>query len=72
MVTNVTKSGISTLWNQFETSGTISRMPDQVRPTAMTPSQDRYLTLSARWHRLTATINLSRDLLLRLERGFPA
>lgn len=49
VVTNVTKSGISTLWIQFQTSGTVIRMPDQVRPTAMTPAQDRYLTLSSRW-----------------------
>lgn len=54
---------VSRLWNRFQTSGTVTRIPDQGRSRATTTTQVRYLTLSARRHRQTAATEFSRDLI---------
>lgn len=57
-----TMKAVSSSWNQFQTNVTNLRRPGQVRPRKRTSSQDRYLTLSTRRHRQTATTDFSRDL----------
>lgn len=60
---NLKQSGakvVSSSWNHFQASVTVIR--GQVRPRARTASQDRYLTLSSRRHRQTATTDFPREL----------
>lgn len=53
---------VSRFWNEFQTSGTIIRRPDQSRPRATTAANDSYLALSAREHRQTTATVFTRDL----------
>ncbi|GFT00319.1 hypothetical protein TNCV_2738731 [Trichonephila clavipes] len=50
------------LWNQFETSGTVTRNVSQDRDRASTTAQDRYFALSAQRHRWTMVPQLALDL----------
>ncbi|GFV95956.1 hypothetical protein TNCV_2096251 [Trichonephila clavipes] len=53
---------VSRLWNQIQTSGTVTRKVSQVRHGASTSAQDRYLDLSPRRHRWTTALQLDCDL----------
>lgn len=53
--------------NQFHTISAAVNRPDQDRPYAATPSQDRYQAFSARRHRQTVTSELLRDLAVASE-----
>lgn len=53
---------LSSFCNQFHASGTFIRRYDQYRPRAVTPAQNRYVTLSTQWHRQTETIVVTRDI----------
>lgn len=58
----VTPSIVSTLWSQFQNSGTGSRRPGQGRPRATTPRENQYLLLTAKRQRTSTATQLSRDL----------
>ncbi|GFY35768.1 uncharacterized protein TNCV_4841451 [Trichonephila clavipes] len=53
---------ISRLWNQFQTSGTVTMKVGQGRHKVSTSPQDRYLALSPRRHKGTTMFQLARDL----------
>ncbi|GFT27030.1 hypothetical protein TNCV_4675571 [Trichonephila clavipes] len=53
---------VSRLWNQFQTSGTVTRKVIQGCRRASTFAHDRYLALSARQHRWTTAAQFNRDL----------
>ncbi|GFV98378.1 hypothetical protein TNCV_623371 [Trichonephila clavipes] len=61
MVTRDPKE-VSLLWNQFQSSGTVTRLVSQEchRPSIF--EQDHYLSLSTRWYRRTTALQLARDL----------
>ncbi|GFU60666.1 hypothetical protein TNCV_2754271 [Trichonephila clavipes] len=71
----LSKSMKSWLWNQFQTSGTVTRKVGQRRHRASTSLQDRYLTSSTRRHKRTTALqnnfNFLVTLLLCLEEEFP-
>ena len=53
---------VSRLWQQFQTTGTITRRTGQGLPRITTPSEDRYVALNARRHRDLTAGQLSQDL----------
>ncbi|GFT26148.1 putative DD41D transposase [Trichonephila clavipes] len=50
-ILNVDQSVISRLWQRFQRTEDVNRQPVSGRPRVTTPSQDRYLVISARRHR---------------------
>ncbi|GFV68483.1 hypothetical protein TNCV_3129391 [Trichonephila clavipes] len=53
---------VSQLWNQLQTSDTITRKIDECRHCTSTSALDRYLPLSARRYRRTTAPQLARHL----------
>jgi transposase-like protein len=59
---SATPSVVSSLWSQFQNSGTVSRRTGQGRPRATMPNEDQYLVLTAKRHRTSTATQLSRGL----------
>ncbi|GFU35758.1 hypothetical protein TNCV_2955151, partial [Trichonephila clavipes] len=52
-VSNVSRSVVQRLWDQYQSEDSVSRRPVPGRPRATTPAEDRFLALSARRRRTT-------------------
>ena len=66
---NMSRSVVQRLWNQFQTTDSVSRRPVPGRPRVMTLAEDRYLELSAQKRRTTAVSQLIADHFVAKEEG---
>ncbi|GFW60685.1 transposable element Tcb2 transposase [Trichonephila clavipes] len=58
---NVSRSVVQRLWDQYQSEDSVSRRPVPGRPRATTPTEDRFLALSARRRRTTTVPQLVAD-----------
>ena len=57
---NVSRSVVQQLWNQFQTTDSVSKRPAPSRPQVL-PAEDRYLALSSQRRRATAVPQIISD-----------
>ncbi len=67
---NVGRNVVHRLWNQFQTEGTISRIPGQGRPRVTTPLDDRYLALLATRRKTKRFRSSQQTILQQQDQGF--
>ncbi|GFV82000.1 HTH_Tnp_Tc3_2 domain-containing protein [Trichonephila clavipes] len=60
----VARSVVARLWNRFQETGNVRRLPGTGRPRATTSTDDRYIQLTARRNRTENATHLQRQLLL--------